>query len=126
MRTFTNGTLKRTTVVFVCVYACIFVIGSRQQQLWLYLSATNALTSLLAMVCWSWSNIRMPLRKPEPREIVFLLAEGLFAAGALCTLAISPAAAWLPLMQYVVYAVHFLTLLLVMIFVFTFRIKKLF
>lgn len=126
MPTFTNGSIKRMTTVIVCLYACIYVVGSRQQQLLFYLSATNALTSLLAMACWGWTYIRMPLRRPESREIVFLLIEGLFATGALYRLGISCAPAWLLWMQYIVYAVHFLTLLLVTIFVFTFRIKKLF
>ena len=126
MRTFTNRALKRITIVFVCIYAFIYLTGSWQQQLLFYLAATNALTSLLAITCWGWSYIRIPPRRPELREIAFLLAEGFFAAGALYMLAISCAPAWLLWMQYIMYALHFLTLLLAMIFVFTFRIKKLF
>lgn len=126
MRIFTNREVKRITIVFVCIYTFIYLAGSWQQQLLFYLAATNALTSLLAIACWGLRNIRIPPRRPELREIVFLLAEGLFAAGAFHMLAISCAPAWLRWMQYIVYALHFLTLLLMMIFVFTFRIKKLF
>ena len=126
MPALSNRGVKWGVAVLLFIYAAIYLIGRMQGHSLPYLCLLNAVSSLLAIVFFVWDKLRPLQRMPESREIIFLLVEGLFAAGALWALTISPVNAWLAGMQYLIFTLHSIVLLLLLIFVCTFRIKKLF
>ena len=96
-------------------------------QLYLYIFITNAVAGLLLMGYWIWNKLRPPKRsKTERREIIIFSAEGLFVAIALYALFSGSLNDWLIITQYIIFALHAVVLILFLIFMLTFKIKKLF
>ncbi|MEO5594150.1 MAG: hypothetical protein ABIR15_00290 [Chitinophagaceae bacterium] len=96
-------------------------------QLYLYVSVTNAVAGLLLMAYWIWNKLR-PLKRSitERREIFVFSTEGLFVALALYALFLRESPDWLIITQYIIFTLHAITLILFLIFMLTFKIKKLF
>jgi len=125
-----NNIDRRVNAILIfslCLYAAVLITGLVMHQLYLYIFITNAVAGLLLMGYWIWNKLRPPKRsKTERREIIIFSAEGLFVAIALYALFSGSLNDWLIITQYIIFALHAVVLILFLIFMLTFKIKKLF
>jgi hypothetical protein len=113
-------------IAFLFLYAAALITGLVKHQLLRYVSVVNAVAGLLMISYWVWDKLRPLQRMTERREIIFLSLEGLFVSVSLYCLVATRLNYWLTVVQYIVFAFHAVLLLLFLLFILTFKMKRLF
>ena len=113
-------------IVFLFLYAAVLITGVAMHQLLLLVSVMNTIAGSLMISYWVWDKLRPLQRMTEQREIIVLSIEGLFAAVSLYAVITNGLSYWLTVVQYIIFTLHAVLLLLFLVFMLTFKIKKLF
>ena len=113
-------------IAFLFLYTAVLITGVAMHQLLLHISVMNAVAGSLMIGYWVWDKLRPLQRMTERREIIVLSLEGLFVAVSLYAVITTGQHYWLTVLQYIVFTLHAVLLLLFLIFMLTFKIKKLF
>ena len=121
-----DRTVKRITIAAICLYAAVLIAGFATHHLLLYVSIINSVAGLLIISYWIWDKLRPLKRLTERRELIVLLIECIIVAAAIYTIMSTSLPGWLTIVQYIIFAIHALLLVLFLIFMLTFKIKKLF
>ena len=121
-----DRTVKIIVTATFILYAAVLIAGLAMHQLLWYTALLNAVAGLVLISYWVWDKMRPLQRVTERRELLVLLLESLCVAAAVYTLIATPLPYWLVIVQYIIFACHAILLLLFLIFMFTFKMKKLF
>ena len=113
-------------IVFLFLYAAVLITGVAMHQLLLHVAVMNTIAGSLIISYWFWDKLRPLQRMTEQREIIVLSIEGLFAAVSLYAVITNGLSYWLTVVQYIIFTLHAVLLLLFLVFMLTFKIKKLF
>ncbi|HTE12830.1 MAG TPA: hypothetical protein VK645_17745 [Chitinophagaceae bacterium] len=111
---------------FLFLYAAVLITGVAMHQLLLHVAVMNTIAGSLIISYWVWDKLRPLQRMTEQREIIVLSIEGLFAAVSLYAVITNGLSYWLTVVQYIIFTLHAVLLLLFLVFMLTFKIKKLF
>ena len=112
-------------LVLVLLYLAVWAIGYFTHKLPSFISALNITTALAVVGYWTIRQFQLQQHYFELREIVVLGIEVIIFITAVYTIASGFKYKWITTMQYLVFGIHLLLLLLGLIFMFTFKINKL-
>jgi hypothetical protein len=113
-------------ILVIIIYLAVLVTGLWKHELVNYCSFLNAATGAAIIVYWVQKQIGITQHIVEAREIAVLCLEGLIAGMAIYAIFASPTPYWLKIMQYIIFGVHLSLLVLFLVFMLTFKMKKLF
>jgi hypothetical protein len=103
----------------------ILVIGYFTAKFTYLAAVLNAAAGISIILYWIIRQLQIEQHYFESREIIVLLFEVLVIAAAVFYIATSQKQNWLRVMQYIFFGIHLVTLLLGLIFMLTFKMKKL-
>ncbi|MEO8471618.1 MAG: hypothetical protein ABI477_05470 [Chryseolinea sp.] len=86
----------------------------------------NAITSFLILTYWLNKQFRITTHYFELREMIVLAFEVLIFGTSMFAILNHPSIAWLQIIGYVFFGLHFIAIILFLIFALTFKIKRLF
>ena len=110
---------------FILIYGMVFITGYLNGRLVLFTAITNIITGLAILIYWVQKAIRVQRLIIETREIIVIAAElVVIAVGSFWVLSAFDSK-WLRFFNYLVFGVHLLVLLLFLLFMLTFKIKRL-
>ncbi|MEO6667927.1 MAG: hypothetical protein ABIN36_00540 [Ferruginibacter sp.] len=120
----TDKTTKIFLFTAIAVYIAVFIIGIGDGTL-KYISIINAITSGSVPLYWVNKQLRITQHIFELREAIVLSAETLFTTTAVYTIFSNPTNSFLHVLQYLIYGMHFIVLLLFAIYLLTCKINRL-
>ena len=126
MATPSDRNVKFIITAFLFLYGVVLTAGFIMHQLLLYTGLLNEIAGLALISYWVWDKMRPLQRVTDCRELIVLLLESLCVAAAVHAAIAAPLSHRLVIVQYIIFAFHAILLLLFVIFMFTFKIKKLF
>ena len=126
MANLSDKTVKGVTITGICLYAAALLAGIEMHRVLLYVSSINAVAGLLIIIHWVWDKLRPLKRLTETRELIVLFIESVIVVLAIHAISSTSLAKWLTILQYIIFAIHELLLILFLIFMLTFKMKKLF
>ena len=110
---------------FILIYGMVFITGYLNGRLVLFTAITNIITGLAMLIYWVQKAIRVQRLIVETREIMVIAVElVVIAVGSFWVLSAFDSK-WLRFFNYLVFGVHLLVLLLFLLFMLTFKIKRL-
>ncbi|MEO8770705.1 MAG: hypothetical protein ABI402_11485 [Ferruginibacter sp.] len=118
--------IKIIVIIIVAVYIITLIVDIRITSSLNYISILNALTSFPILIYWVNKELRITQHHFEMRETVVLVAECLSGAAALYTILSNNTNAFFNITQYIIYGLHFIALILFGVFVFTFKMTRMF
>ena len=121
-----NTQVKVITISFMLIYVSVFLISLRSYQQVKLISLLNFITSFSLLLYWIRKQLRITQHIYEMREMVLLGIEILFLGIAVFSFFIHEEGSWAVITAYVIFAIHFIVLILALVFMLTFKIKKLF
>ena len=110
---------------FILIYGMVFITGYLNGRLVLFTAITNIITGLAILIYWVQKAIRVQRLIIETREIIVIAAELLVTAVGIVVVLNAFNIKWLRFFNYLVFGVHLLVLLLFLLFMLTFKIKRL-
>lgn len=113
--------LAMITLYIAALLAAVFICPPFS-----YISLVNAATSASVLFYWVNKQLRISQHVFELRETITLVAECLFAATAVYTVLSSKANVFFSMLQYIIFGLHFIALLLLFIYMCMFKMKRLF
>lgn len=116
-----------TGLVILCIFLytatlCLDVFGHIKLR---YISFLNFFSFSLILLYWGGKQLRITQHCFELREMIFLSSEVLCGGIAVYSWFAEPPATWLAVLQYVIFAIHFIALVAMFIFMRMFMIKRL-
>ena len=126
MHKLTDQEVKGITIGLLCLYIAVLITGWAMHQLLLFVAVMNTVAGVLIIAYWIWDKLRPLMRMTERRELIVLSLEGLFVVAATHAIISTGLNTWLVVIQYIIFALHAIALALFIIFMLTFKIKKLF
>ncbi|MFT3910829.1 MAG: hypothetical protein QM737_15535 [Ferruginibacter sp.] len=121
-----NNQVKATIIFFMLIYMAVFLTGLRAYQELELISLINFITSLSILLYWIRKQLRITQHIYELREMVLLGIEILFLGVSVFSFFIHTPGSWTAITAFAIFIIHFVVLLLALIFMFTFKIKRLF
>lgn len=112
-------------VALIIIYLLVLIaafVSSKQTYLTSWL---NVLTGVGILIYWIQQQVRIKQRVPEVREIAVLSFEVVTVAYAFYYIISRQWNSWFKIMQYMVFGIHLLALILFLVFMVTFKIKRL-
>jgi len=110
----------------ILIYISVWIIGVIKHKAAFYFSFLNGLTALMLIAYWVLREIRVTQHFIETREIVVLSIEALIIAISVYSILSAFLNSWIKVAQYCIFGVHFLCLVLFLIFMLTFKMDRLF
>jgi len=121
----TDSWINVIVIVVIAVYVITWIFGLVTHKLVNYFSVINATTALTILIYWIQKQMHITQHYIETREIIFLGVEALFAGISVYALFTSIINHWLRITQYVIFSLHLIALILFLIFMLTFKLKRL-
>ena len=122
-----SNRLAITILVFlIIIQIATGVVGSILDETLTAITFINAFFSIAILIYRIQHEIRITQHSKDAREIIFLCFEVFVAAISIYTIAFAVTNMWIAVIQYVIYFCHLTALILLFIFMLTFKIKKLF
>jgi hypothetical protein len=110
----------------ILIYISVWITGFVKHKPAFYFSFLNGLTALTLIAYWVLREIRITQHFIETREIVVLSIEALIIAISVYSILSAFLNSWIKVAQYCIFGVHFLCLVLFLIFMLTFKMDRLF
>ena len=117
--------INLSLLVSIAAYISILIIGLVNQKLSYLTAMLNLITALVILFYWIQKEIRIQQHMTELREIVVLCFEVIVIGCVVYSLATKQWSNWIRIVHYVVFGIHLLALLLFLIFMLTFKMKRL-
>jgi hypothetical protein len=118
--------VKTILIAGVLIYAITVLFEVSTVHSLSYISGINSITSFLLIFYWISKQIHITKHYFELREVSVLLLEILFFSFSIYQIFFNSFNDWVVTFQYIIFGIHFITLILFLIFMMTFKIKKLF
>jgi hypothetical protein len=112
-------------LLLVLLYLAVWATGYFIHQLAFFTADINIIAGIAIIGYWVIRQMQIQQHTIEIREIVVLSFELLVIIAAFYGIASGMKYKWIVMMQYIVFGLHLLVLLLGLIFMFTFKMKKL-
>ena len=112
-------------LLLIFFYLAVWAIGYFTGKLFYLTSVLNLASATAIILYWTVRQLKFHQHTIELREILVLSAELLVIACAIRAIATGNKFNWLKVVQYIVFAIHFLLLLLGLIFLLTFKLNRL-
>jgi hypothetical protein len=113
------------SIILILLHVLMLVVGYKTNQLAYFMAILNGLLSLSILVYWIQKQFRMTQHHFEWREINVLGFEMLVAGLAFYALMSKTEYSWLRLLHHVFWVLHFLCLVAFLVFLLTFKMKRL-
>ena len=113
-------------VISILIHVGVFIGGLVTNQLVCSIALLNAIFGFIILTYWTQHEMRITQHAKDVREIVFLCSEVLIFAVSIYFILSGRLYYWLTILQYVIFALHLIMLLLLFAFMLTFKMKKLF
>ena len=114
-----------TTVVLIIIYLLVLIAGFVIGKQTYLTSWLNVVTGAGISIYWLQQQLRIKQHVLEVREIAVLSFEVVTVGYALYYIISRQWNSWFKIMQYMVFGIHLLALILFLIFMVTFKIKRL-
>jgi peptidoglycan biosynthesis protein MviN/MurJ (putative lipid II flippase) len=121
----TDQQVKTVLVVMITFHCVLFLLYLLDHHRIIYLAVINGATALTLLIYWLNKQMRTTQRSTEGREIIVLSAELLILLSAIAAITFGQLVGWLHIMQSIVFFIHFVILVLAAIFMWTWKMKKL-
>lgn len=121
-----DNSIKYILIVFIILYIAALVIQLVGHRSFNFIAWLNVFTASAILIYWTSKQLRITQHYYDSREIVFLCVECLFAVIAIYSISTSTTNQFLNIMKYVIYGVHLAAMLLLLLFMLTFKMNKLF
>lgn len=113
-------------IILILAYGSVLIAGSVSHRLSFLTSLVNLFTGLSVIIYWLQKQIKIKQHRIESREIIVLIIEMLLIVSAAYIMITQQWHHWLRMVQYVFFGIHLIILLFFLVFILTFKIKKLF
>lgn len=121
----TDSWVNIILITVIAIYIIAWIAGMLNNKLVSYFSVVNAVTAIAILVYWAQKQVNITQHYVETREIFFLGVEVLFAGISIYTFFYSLANHWLKITQYIIFSLHLIAIVLFLIFMLTFKVKRL-
>ena len=111
--------------LLILLYLSVWVVGYFTGKLFYFMSILNLASAAAIILYWTVRQLKIQQHTIELREIVVLGAELIVIACAVYVIAAGNKFNWLKVVQYIFFTIHFLLLLLALIFMLTFKMNRL-
>ena len=111
--------------LLILLYLSVWAVGYFTGRLFYFMSILNLASAAAIILYWTVRQLKIQQHTIELREIVVLGAELIVIACAVYVIAAGNKFNWLKVVQYIFFAIHFLLLLLALIFMLTFKMNRL-
>lgn len=113
-------------VTVALIHVAAFFTGSVTQKLFFPLAIVNLVSGSSILIYWIQKQLRITQHIFEGREMAVLGLEAVIVFVTAYSLASNHWTSWTRVFQYIVFGIHVIILLLFIIFILTFRMKRLF
>lgn len=121
----TDKTIMIFLFTAIAVYIAVFIVGILGDGTVKYISIINAITSGSVLLYWLNKQLRNTQHSFELREAIVLSAEVLFTTAAVYTILSNTTNSFFSVLQHLIYGMHFIALLLFVIYLLTCKINRL-
>ena len=112
-------------LLLVVLYLVIWTIGYFAQKLPLFIATLNIFTALAVVGYWAIRQLQIQQHYFDVREMTVLGIEIIICIAAIYSIASGNKYKWIIIIEYAVFGLHLLALVIAVIFMFTFKITKL-
>lgn len=112
-------------IAIITVFLTVFVMGYKTNQLAFFIPLLNLVSALTLLLYWLQKQIRITQHNIDLREIMVLSLEVIVMSCAIYSIMSHQHQHWLSVIQYIFFAIHLLCLILFLVFVLTFKTKRL-
>lgn len=109
----------------IAAFIAVWIAGAVKRKLLFYFSVLNAVSGLAIIAYWIQNELRITQHTIETREIAVLTLEALFVAVSIYSISAIRFQYTLKIIQYIIFGLHFSSLILFLIFMLTFKINRL-
>jgi hypothetical protein len=108
------------TIVFICIYLLVLLIGILLHKTPMALGLLNGLTASVFLMLWATKQLDMDM------PVSILVAELLVVICAVYAVFFNPASQFFRVVHYLVYSAHLLIIVAFLIFLCTFKMNRMF
>jgi hypothetical protein len=112
-------------VLLILLYISIWAIGYFTDKLFYLISLLNLLSSISIILYWALREIQIKQHIIELREIIVLSFEVIVIGCVAYSFVTRQGHGWTKIIPHVFFGIHFLVLLLALIFMLTFKLNRL-
>ena len=112
-------------LLLVVLYLVIWTIGYFAQKLPLFIATLNIFTALAVVGYWAIRQLQIQQHYFDVREMTVLGIEIIICIAAIYSIASGNKYKWIITIEYAVFGLHLLILVIAVIFMFTFKMTKL-
>ena len=112
-------------LLLVVLYLVIWTIGYFAQKLPLFIATLNIFTALAVVGYWAIRQFQIQQHYFDLREMTVLGIEIIICIAAIYSIASGNKYKWIITIEYAVFGLHLLALVIAVIFMFTFKMTKL-
>ena len=112
-------------LLLVVLYLVIWAMGYIAQKLPLFIATLNIFTALAIVGYWAIRQLQIQQHYFDVREMTVLGIEIIICIAAIYSIASGNKYKWIIIIEYTVFGVHLLALIITVIFMFTFKMTKL-
>jgi len=112
-------------VVLITIHLSILIIGMAIHKLPVLIPSLNMLVAFAVIIYWIQKQLRLQQHFIDMQEVIMLGAEIVVIATVIYFIKTSNRDYWLKVMQYIFFGIHLTIFVLFLIFMFTFKIKRL-
>lgn len=113
-------------VTVALIHVAVLIIGSITHRLFYLMAIVNLISGSSIIIYWIQKQIRITQHISEGREMIVLGLEAIVVVVTAYSMASNQWNSWQKVFQYIVFGIHFILLLLFIIFILTFKMKRLF
>lgn len=121
----TDRQVKIILYAFIVLYAAVVITGWAVHRLFLFLAVLNAVSGLLLVTAWCLKTMRLPQKLMGPREMFLIALEITGIIFSVFSMFTSRYHTLFSAVQYSIFSIHSIVLVLLLTFMLTFKMKKL-
>jgi len=120
-----NQITNTLLIVLIIIHFSVLTVGIKTNRSGFYLSMLNLVAGLSVLIYWIQKQLRITQHLFGTTEILALGFEIIIIASAIYFLFSKKAGNWVVILQYVFFGIHLLALVLLFVFMLTFKMKRL-
>ena len=120
-----NQSVLIILIAITALFLTVLIIGYKTNQIAFLIPLLNLVSGSSLLIYWVQKQVRMTQHIFELREISVLIFEMIVIGCAFYALMSKAEYPWLRLLQYVFWTLHFFCLLAFLVFMLTFKMKRL-
>jgi len=120
-----NQITNTLLIVLIIIHFSVLAVGIKANRTGFYLSMSNLVAGLSVLIYWIQKQLRITQHLFGIIEILMLVFEIIVIASAIYFLVSKKVINSVVIMQYVFFGIHLLALVLLLVFMLTFKMKRL-